>query len=513
MRYLLTLVFLLLSVVSQAQTFFSKVYHQPQPRPFAPISTGIGCPIVRTSDAGYLLTYAYYPQTLESYTSALTQIVRTDSLLVPKWRLEFAGMNPQTIPLANGACVVWGTQVGATLAQKVDSAGNIVWSKYIMWDNPDGFFAESAVYTGSKIRFAGFTFEFGLPFFSQTTPMFIDIDTSGNVMGGQNLSFLGLSTTLLSFTGISMDGAGNYIFTGDIGGPKFIVKMSSSDVVLWSKELNTTYAVPQLTNSFTLNSGGIVIAGKYYDTTVGGYVPMIGKLSSTGGLMWAKTIDTTFGYKFNLQELPSGNILASTGPHLMEIDTMGNLIWSRHFGGKINVLSPAYFKAANDWYFTAITKDSFSLVVFNTDSTGLGHCPPTNDVFVLNNASLLLNNIIGILSPTTFHTIIPVPDTAVLQPYSDTCAGYIFYIPPTKIDPQISKQKSGIELFPNPATNEINIKAETQINSVMVYNLTGTVVLAQQCNANEVKMNISRLTPGMYYVKINGIGVRKFIKE
>ncbi len=70
-----------------------------------------------------------------------------------------------------------------------------------------------------------------------------------------------------------------------------------------------------------------------------------------------------------------------------------------------------------------------------------------------------------------------------------------------------------LEIYPNPASDMINIQTNSNISNVAIYNISGKKVL----QANRTDINISRLSQGMYILKItsdNGAQITKrFIKQ
>ena len=70
-----------------------------------------------------------------------------------------------------------------------------------------------------------------------------------------------------------------------------------------------------------------------------------------------------------------------------------------------------------------------------------------------------------------------------------------------------------IEIYPNPATNELTISSSFTIKNVEITNSVGQKVYAQNCNAKLVTANIATFPPGIYFIKINGTEVRKFVKQ
>lgn len=68
-----------------------------------------------------------------------------------------------------------------------------------------------------------------------------------------------------------------------------------------------------------------------------------------------------------------------------------------------------------------------------------------------------------------------------------------------------------IKLLPNPATNVVQVTAIDKGN-LIVFTTTGQAVITATLNAGTTDIDVSKLTNGLYYVKI-GDAVSKLIKE
>lgn len=73
----------------------------------------------------------------------------------------------------------------------------------------------------------------------------------------------------------------------------------------------------------------------------------------------------------------------------------------------------------------------------------------------------------------------------------------------------------GIKLYPNPAINILNIKADFKIvnQPYTIIDGLGRVVLNGKLNDVENTINVEQLSKGIYYLKISGYSSSKFIKE
>jgi len=71
-----------------------------------------------------------------------------------------------------------------------------------------------------------------------------------------------------------------------------------------------------------------------------------------------------------------------------------------------------------------------------------------------------------------------------------------------------------LQIFPNPAKNDIFIKSDLQIEKVEIYSLTGALLILEN-NFNE-KLFVSDLSEGVYLLKVHtdkGLAVSKIVKE
>jgi len=67
-----------------------------------------------------------------------------------------------------------------------------------------------------------------------------------------------------------------------------------------------------------------------------------------------------------------------------------------------------------------------------------------------------------------------------------------------------SKNFAGITVSPNPSTGKLSVNSSELINSIEIIDAAGQSVLRERINANEKTIDISKLKPGLYFVRING---------
>jgi hypothetical protein len=70
----------------------------------------------------------------------------------------------------------------------------------------------------------------------------------------------------------------------------------------------------------------------------------------------------------------------------------------------------------------------------------------------------------------------------------------------------------GIEIFPNPATQSLQIMAEV-IQHIVIYDVTGKEIYSNTAvNAKTYSIAVSALSPAIYFITVNGNSPKKFIK-
>lgn len=75
---------------------------------------------------------------------------------------------------------------------------------------------------------------------------------------------------------------------------------------------------------------------------------------------------------------------------------------------------------------------------------------------------------------------------------------------------------TSLVVYPNPVKNILNISFKDQIMDVAIYNVLGQQVMAKSLNTTEAAIDVSELTSGNYFVKVNtgnAFKTLKIIKE
>jgi len=86
--------------------------------------------------------------------------------------------------------------------------------------------------------------------------------------------------------------------------------------------------------------------------------------------------------------------------------------------------------------------------------------------------------------------------------------------------PALSSREEKSVVYPNPATNDINIVFDenADVKNIALYNVIGKVMNVYKVSGNSANLNIENLPSGIYFVKLysaNGsvVVTRKFTKQ
>lgn len=72
----------------------------------------------------------------------------------------------------------------------------------------------------------------------------------------------------------------------------------------------------------------------------------------------------------------------------------------------------------------------------------------------------------------------------------------------------------GIKIYPNPATEMVNLISDSQIISIQLFNYTGQIVLEKKVNGNSCQLNTSEFNSGIYSMRLEtegGIVVKQLV--
>ena len=81
---------------------------------------------------------------------------------------------------------------------------------------------------------------------------------------------------------------------------------------------------------------------------------------------------------------------------------------------------------------------------------------------------------------------------------------------------EINSNNSSIVIYPNPAQHHVTISSTKNIDSIEIFDVSGKQLIAKHINENETTVDISNLSIGIYFVKVQnelGIKTEKLVKQ
>ena len=73
-----------------------------------------------------------------------------------------------------------------------------------------------------------------------------------------------------------------------------------------------------------------------------------------------------------------------------------------------------------------------------------------------------------------------------------------------------------LNIYPNPVSDKLTIETSEAIGFVEIYNLTGAMVVSQECNSEKAEIDVNNLHEGIYFIRITtdaAILKRRFVKR
>jgi hypothetical protein len=69
-----------------------------------------------------------------------------------------------------------------------------------------------------------------------------------------------------------------------------------------------------------------------------------------------------------------------------------------------------------------------------------------------------------------------------------------------------------ISYSPNPVTNVLDINSNEIIKNISIVNVLGQIVFTKKCNSTDLNIDLSSLTPGNYFVKVQAEDKKNIFK-
>ena len=342
----------------------------------------------------------------------------------------------------------------------------------------------------------------------------IKTDSSGDTLWTQTygevmmLLYRGLSVKQTSDGGFIISGTLFYYtnYTSDL----CLIKTDASGEMLWTQIYGNDADSESGNSVEQTTDGGYVVGGtkKYADNTSDMYLV---KTNAIGDTLWTRTYSNSSGDFGNCVEQSSdggyiivGYTILSGGNYfiyLVKVDTDGHVLWTQtygtsnpfeyHIGNSIRQTSDGgYIVAGYTGYSTSdvylIKTDNFGDTLWTrTYGTDSGD-EYGNDVQLTMDDGFVITGYA--VDPATSRNkvyIVKTDEQGLIVGITDNI--YIL---------------NKIQLYPNPATDFVNIKSDIHINIVKIYNIAGEVIANEKANSKSYLLNTSRFKAGIYLFQI-----------
>ena len=303
-------------------------------------------------------------------------------------------------------------------------------------------------------------------------------------------------------------GVGTYQLTSHGNSDAYLSKLDANGNFVWAKHIGSINpdAIHSVTTDFSNN---VYIAGSFQGTVdmdpntgVQNHYSLnenvfISKLNSSGNLIWSKNIEG------------SGN----SYPIVIDIDMLGNVYTTGKFSEKID-LDPSI-----DSLPVTSVGQSFDVYINKLDSMGnfiwaKTFGGPADDI----SSSLFVNQSGSIYSTGSFN------NTADFDPNSSianisSIGGYNTFMHKMKlvnltVDIAINDTNSSFLIYPNPNNGIFNVELNTidNIVSLEIYNLLGVKVYSQPINTKYTQHQL-QVETGVYLLNIKDEKGNKTVKK
>ncbi|MFA6336440.1 MAG: hypothetical protein WCX23_00500 [Candidatus Paceibacterota bacterium] len=360
--------------------------------------------IRQTSDGGYVLAGYTNSSGAGGYDFL---VIKIDSSGNVSWSKTFGGPGSDSIRFAqqtsDGGYVLAGetSSYGAggsdSFIIKLDSSGNVSWSKTFGGPGSDGIFSAQQTSDGGYVL-TGITDSYGVGGYGINNIFITKLDSSGNVSWSKIIEISGIDFAYSA----QQTSDGGYVLAGKSAFDGFLViKLDSSGNVSWSKFFNgdgMTYSIRQTSD------GGYVLAGYTDDYGAGDSDLIVIKLDSSGNVSWSKIIggpgsDNVFSAQ---QTSDGGYVLAGetssygaggSDSFIIKLDSSGNVSWSKTFGGPGSEAISSIQQTSDGGYIAAGYTNSYGAGGYDSFIIKLDSSGNASGCSLLQNASFSLSSV------------------------------------------------------------------------------------------------------------------------
>ena len=402
-------------------------------------------------------------------------------------------------------------QTFTSFLMKTDSAGGIVWSKIIPFSSATISLVELSI-SGDYIFCAGIVNNYIQG--SLQDVCIVKIDSGGNIIWSKYLTN-NVSNEAFDIVATQDNGC---VFIGSMlidNSPLdrdiYYGKLDSTGNRQWTKRIVLPgYDAGQHIEQ--TDDKGFIICGIIGGLGFGSNDVLLYKTDSLGDIVWAKIIGTTKSETpAEMIKLPYGGWLISgsvsdTNNHMsalnIRIDSMGNLLSANIYG--LNDGTGFSANAAHNDYFVFAGAYNYlppnGLLlpyIIKTDTVGISGC--------IENSYLLFDSTITLTVQDVSDTVVDgglLLVDVMMNVYDETIniADSEFCFVNSIIDINFDTH---IKLFPNPNNGSFSIQIDDVVNGkFIIFNSLGKIIYEQTISNSDFVTSDQNLTPGFYILKL-----------
>jgi hypothetical protein len=522
MKKLITLFFLsfLLIEFCEGQVTFQKTYGGS--------TQDEGWCVRQTSDGGFIIT-GFTNDSLANYDAYL---VKTDSLGDTLWTKTFGGANYDNgysvIQTNDGGFIMAGTADGIGIGYsdfllvKLDSIGNTEWLKLFGGIYQEVCHSVQQTSDGGYIM-AGTATGFGA---GNQDIYVVKTDTSGDVLWSK--TFGGGSNDLGECIRQTTDGG--YIICGTAASfdtsnySLYLIRTDANGDSLWTKIIKDGINSFNGINVQQTTDGGFVITGNYYYYMPTNYNIYLTKIDSSGNLLWFRKFGGNISeIAYCVQQTMDGGFVITGGTYsgsqadgfLIKTDTSGNLTWNKTYGGgNYDAFYSMQQTSDNGYILSGFTENfgngSRNIYLVKTDSSGNSGCNQANPV--MPSGSM---NVFDLDTPS----VITSPTTLVASPSVSIGTRGTIYTPCLSLSiSNVNHIHRELSVYPNPV-HPISLITFTYPSTsvkkeIIIYSIHEKEIarynLPQWSSTQTVKL--PEMAAGVYVARMAGEGASAMVK-
>lgn len=505
LHFIIISLFLSLSVFVHAQSPFSKVFYDS-------LQNGIQAnAIVKTLDNGYLIVgYSSY------YEGLILKIDSNGNLL---WNKKIVYTENEifncVVATNDSGFILAGSTYDTThklteaLIVKVNSKGDAIWSRVILQNGYNNIVLK--VYQTFDTGYILTGYSANLNF--KSAGIFTAKITAKGILQWTNV--VKLSTNYSYGLSVRQSPDSGYIIIGNDGNNApfeenaVLMKLNSLGEVSWAKKYNLTPSIDTYGNDLKITSDGYLCFLKIQNATT------LMKTDFSGNILWYKSALQPFGNSCSYCSSPKfyethdkGFVFACGsqfgGGSILKMDSAGNYLWTQYLSlGTFDVLETndnGLLVLGNGplMYLTKNSTYSPQIGIIKTDSLGNS----TSCVFPISTftTSYALSDSTISFTSLKGGTSSPIfPSVASILLIADSgCVSSTGGI-------HDINSNNGLSIYPNPSKGNFTLSSLKTIirGAVEIYNLIGEKIFEQNIiNESKMVINLQNVQSGIYIVKV-----------